>query len=707
MPNESALSIVIKLQDEATAGLEALATKVGTIGDTMVSKMASVGKSFTSMGEGLISFGENVQYAGMRMSIGLTAPIVAIGTLMEKAASAQQEAQDGLRTSIENQISVANAAANADSGLATEKSFLTNKISAATAEIDKLSNATQKVTEKTIVSTANDAATLTKKQALTDTIARLNAQLLTLADTHVKAGAATAAHAAQVQTIKDKIDAAKEAIDKLDSSTKTVTTHSIVHGEVTDANAAKIATLQQTVAKYQGQLDQLNNTQNLAGASTDELASKFDDTAKASIALGFSYTDSIQSLKGLFTETKSAPEALAAYQAALDLARFKGEDLSTATTQVEMALQGQGRALATLGIQIKDGLTPMQALQALQEQVAGQANAYANTTAGKVEAAQQRINKIMADAGQAILPIMVQVLQQLADVLEKVAGWWEKLSPGMQSFIVKALAVVAVLGPLLVILGSVSIAIGSIFTVLGSLVTFVTTAVPAMWAAFVAGGPLLWAIVAVVVVLAALAYEVWKNWDWLSAQFKIIGANIKAIWDAVIDWVSDRMLQIADLWNTTWTNVTKFFQNIWSAVVTWFQNTVITPIQNAIQAVVDTFNKMVSIVSTPIKMVTNLAGSVGSAVGGFFNPNANYFTGGTHEFGGFVGGPKGAAVPTILHGGEEIIPANEVGSRGKGNTVTIIIQNPTVRSTADISEMRKQIESVMRPLLVNTKIAHI
>lgn len=77
-----------------------------------------------------------------------------------------------------------------------------------------------------------------------------------------------------------------------------------------------------------------------------------------------------------------------------------------------------------------------------------------------------------------------------------------------------------------------------------------------------------------------------------------------------------------------------------------------------------------------------------------------------HEAGGFVDAPRGTEVPIIAHGGEEIIPAEQVGSRG-GSTINVVINNPIVRGNSDLEAMKVMLDEVMRPLLLNAKLIHI
>jgi len=77
-----------------------------------------------------------------------------------------------------------------------------------------------------------------------------------------------------------------------------------------------------------------------------------------------------------------------------------------------------------------------------------------------------------------------------------------------------------------------------------------------------------------------------------------------------------------------------------------------------------------------------------------------------HESGGFVDAPRGTAVPIIAHGGEMVIPAEQSGRMGGGSNINIVINNPSVRNDSDITNLRKQIDEVLRPLFQNVKIIH-
>lgn len=126
------------------------------------------------------------------------------------------------------------------------------------------------------------------------------------------------------------------------------------------------------------------------------------------------------------------------------------------------------------------------------------------------------------------------------------------------------------------------------------------------------------------------------------------------------------------------------------------------------QWLIDIYNKIVDIFKTPVNIVVNGFGGTGNVSGAgsapsFVNPNANWFTGGTHEFGGVIPGPAGTIQPTLMHAGERVIPAG--GSTG-GVYITNNFPSISVRNDSDIDAIRTMLNDAMRPLLQNAKLVY-
>jgi hypothetical protein len=242
------------------------------------------------------------------------------------------------------------------------------------------------------------------------------------------------------------------------------------------------------------------------------------------------------------------------------------------------------------------------------------------------------------------MPIFVSVLSKIVAGLQMFDGWWQKLSPSTQGWIVKGLALLAVLGPLLVILGALFTAIGTILTVVGSAITLfgtfagvVTAAGPAMAAFAVAAGPLLLVLAAIAASAIAVARAFGQMEDAAMAAMSAASqgqAAAKAL-QPLIDGASGAQ----------------------KAKLQAIQTSTLQSAANA-QAI----------------------GQRYSGVGGIGNAIVDQFkdwTSGLPHFatGGVVPGSPGEAVPIVAHAGETVVPAGK--SMGGGNT-TIHMHFPGV-----------------------------
>lgn len=88
-----------------------------------------------------------------------------------------------------------------------------------------------------------------------------------------------------------------------------------------------------------------------------------------------------------------------------------------------------------------------------------------------------RLNTTMqyatAQLGLAFAPVIERVVEwieaSLVPALERLAGWFEELSPGMQNAVLGMLGIVAVAAPLLIIIGKISSGIGALIPLLSKL----------------------------------------------------------------------------------------------------------------------------------------------------------------------------------------------------------------------------------------------
>lgn len=137
--------------------------------------------------------------------------------------------------------------------------------------------------------------------------------------------------------------------------------------------------------------------------------------------LGFDDETLRDSLTVLVGATHDVTRAQEIQAIAMDLARFKGVDLRTASEALIKVEGGHYRALAQLGIKLKEGATQTEALAAVQKIAAGQAEAYANTLSGKVAAAQIKFSEQLEDIGKKALPAVADGLESANNLFDNTA----------------------------------------------------------------------------------------------------------------------------------------------------------------------------------------------------------------------------------------------------------------------------------------------
>jgi phage-related protein len=132
-------------------------------------------------------------------------------------------------------------------------------------------------------------------------------------------------------------------------------------------------------------------------------------------SLAFSDDAARDSLNKLIPRTHDLGEAQKLTTLAADLARSKNIDLSTATDIVGKVYGGNVGVLGRYGIQVDKNATSTEALAAIQAMAGGQAETYANSTAGSADRLKVAMGDAMETIGHAVLNIVSGPLQALAN----------------------------------------------------------------------------------------------------------------------------------------------------------------------------------------------------------------------------------------------------------------------------------------------------
>lgn len=197
-----------------------------------------------------------------------------------------------------------------------------------------------------------------------------------------------------------------------------------VIGVLGDATAAAIAD-QESVARLSASLKA-----NVPAWDGNTDAIEANITAKQ--RLGFDDETLRDSLTVLAGATNDVTEAQNIQNVAMDLARFKGIDLKTASEALIKVEGGVYRSLKQLGIKLKDNATSTEALAAVQAVASGQAEAYADTNAGKLAASQIKVDEAMERFGAVTMPLVTEAVVTASDAIEDIVDEIAELDKGLE-----------------------------------------------------------------------------------------------------------------------------------------------------------------------------------------------------------------------------------------------------------------------------------
>lgn len=167
-------------------------------------------------------------------------------------------------------------------------------------------------------------------------------------------------------------------------------------------------------AKAAGEEDasiaRLNATITANTKITDKQRKEMDAAIETRQGLAFSDDALRDSLARLIPRTGDVTKAVKLQATAMDFARLRGVDLSTASDLIGKVYSGNIGILSRYGFAVDKNTTKQEALAMIQKAAAGQAEAYGQTTQGAMESIQISIDNMVEDIGRVVLPILAEVL---------------------------------------------------------------------------------------------------------------------------------------------------------------------------------------------------------------------------------------------------------------------------------------------------------
>lgn len=209
--------------------------------------------------------------------------------------------------------------------------------------------------------------------------------------------------------------------------------------KASQSSGIEMATLTGSIAKYGAPMRAL-------GFDTKESIAIFSTWEKAGVNTEIAFSGMKQAIGRWGKEGKDAREE---FKKTLKLIEDT-PDLAQATT---LAIEAFGvEAGPDLADAMQGGRFSIEQMMAVLEESEGTVhNAFDAMQDGgdKAKSAMNKVKIALSEVGADVLESLVPILEQGADALKAFGDWWAGLPQPMQEFIIKALAMVAVTGPLL------------------------------------------------------------------------------------------------------------------------------------------------------------------------------------------------------------------------------------------------------------------
>lgn len=286
---------------------------------------------------------------------------------------------------------------------------------------------------------------------------------------------------------------------------------------MTAVGGAILAPLYESVkaaAHAQDAMTQFNTIVGNVRGSSQTVKDQLLAAASAFEDLGFQSEDTEVALARFYQRTGDVAGAIEMTKDAMDLARFKNEDLATAITQVNMVMSGQGRILTQVGINLKQAGGGMAALKELEGIIGGSASNAAQNFNEKMLAMRAHLDNLMVEIGNALIPILTQLLNAITPIIESVI----KFASEHQTLTKVIVIAAAALGVLLVVLGTLGVLIGGVIALFSS------------WAGVIAVG-----VMAAIGALVAITAVVIAKWTDIKNFFKTLWDDITSIFMTAVN----------------------------------------------------------------------------------------------------------------------------------------------------------------------------
>lgn len=180
--------------------------------------------------------------------------------------------------------------------------------------------------------------------------------------------------------------------------------------------AAGLYSVVQAASESQKEMAVVDGILKTLNGSFDENQRLVNEAAAAAAKLGFDDEEAAKATAVLYQRTGDWNETLKLNALAMDLARAKNIDLTTASNAVGAVLSGNTKILKQFGITVDETKKPMDMLAEMQTKVAGQADGFSKTFAGQMEILSVNWGNFKELVGAPMIQILTDVIMKFNDM---------------------------------------------------------------------------------------------------------------------------------------------------------------------------------------------------------------------------------------------------------------------------------------------------
>lgn len=259
-------------------------------------------------------------------------------------------------------------------------------------------------------------------------------------------------------------------------------------------------------------------------------------------------------------------------------------------------------------------------IENLEGTMEGIADAQEQTFGQRFQAIFRQAQAALLPLGTILLDMAEQWLPKISAAIQSMVTWFTNLSPAIQNLIVILAGVAAVIGPILVVIGTMVSAFGSIAMAVGKVISILSKLGPIFNAIKLGIAVMSGPIALVVAIVVGLAVVIFRNWDAIKNKtveiFNSVKNYLTTTWTSIKAFLSVLFAAISAVAKTVFNGLKAYFTTVFN-----FYKTIITGVWNAIKSFITTTFNAIKSVATSVwngikSTITNVTNGIKTSITG-------------------------------------------------------------------------------------------